>query len=135
MSLDSKIALARKTRSFLLETLAKVQPRRDPYIAANRFLQPAFCVSALDWEPEGKIDFEPRFCDPFPADVFDTLFEEQGRKPSTYRWMRPTWRDGLSQETMDREKEADSLTSYVHLWLGVVDYDGDIAAHSDWLKM
>jgi len=151
--MDLKMALAVKTRKFLLDALDKVQSRRDlditsrrhhyisadqsrrdPYISADQFRQLAFCVSALDWEPEGTIDFEPRFCDPFPADAFDDIFSRRLKHARRYS-TNPKWREGLSRETATREEEAYVLTGYISCWLGAVDQYSDMAAHGDWMRM
>jgi len=133
MSRSLKKRLARKTSHILLRMLKEVKRRRvGTYIPIDQTRHLPLVVTDLSWEPEDTIDFEPRFCNPFPAKAFDGLFEE--RKQNKRRRYMPTWRDGLPQETSSRLKEAESLSTYIALFIGQADSDGDMAAHAAWLR-
>jgi len=132
MSKALKKGIARKTCGHLLCLLKKVKRQIDPYISIDQIRHLQIVVTDLSWEPEGTIDFEPRFCNPYPAEAFDTIFEHSKYGPRAKYKLK--WREDLPQETSSRQEEAQSLAVHIAVFMGQPDSNGHIAAHGDWLR-
>jgi len=107
-----------------------IQDDLGPVISPEESEHYLMDVSDLDWRPEGKMDSGPRFCDPFPADEFDQLFD--AGKVMAQNWLVDYWPSDSDTSSTSRFEQAQKLECCLSLCLGAADWPGEIARHGDW---
>jgi len=69
-----------------IEKLKFVRNLQTPYLDNNSLSTLGIQLSHLSLHDENGIDFEPRFCKPFPPQKFDELFEKAEKDEWASAW-------------------------------------------------
>ncbi|KAL9623817.1 MAG: hypothetical protein Q9160_001808 [Pyrenula sp. 1 TL-2023] len=90
--------MARPMHDHLRELKAYLKQLREPFLGIKDLTDMRIQTSQLDLHDETCIDFEPRFCRPFPANDFDRIYENYAKEEenrlndrSPSRWERTFW--------------------------------------------
>jgi len=133
MRAQAKRAFAWQTFHRLTELRDKIQMHLDPVISPEYVQDFHMNVSDLDWHLDSKMDTEPRYCDPFPANEFDRLFERE--KVMERNLAMGDWPSDADKSSMSRFERAEQLCACLNTCLGAADFPVDLARYGDWAHL
>jgi len=131
-ALEMKRDFNQKSFNVLGEICDRLRTTDSIFLDEHHLDELRISQSSLDWEPEGQIDLDARFCTPYPSDRFGQILEEVERHPSAdpVVWSRISHPGKTMFSVYDQGR---LLLQYLNLRLGCPDTPELPAFYGDWM--